>query len=209
MKKLAIIAMTIFAIGAKAQEKSSTTTAIQSGTWNTQANLNFFSSNQENNQAEVSNSNFGLNATLGYAVSKNLEIGLGAGYNTNTTENKLLTNTNEITRRDFTINAYIKQYVFIIPNLAFTAQGTISYGGGVMEYNNDTTQDDLTTYAIQLVPGLSYFATEHLAITAQIGNISYRHTKTEFQNIPEPVKRDDFGVHLNMSNITLGIAYYW
>lgn len=212
MKKLLFITLLFLNGVAIAQNEISEKekTNIKKGTWSFGGQLLFGSSGSEfeNNEITQNSDSFRLsiNPEIGYAVQKNLIIGLGLGYTY--LENN---NTNTNNNNAYSIYPYIKKFIPVNDKLLFSLRGEIRFSKTDFENsgNSFSNIDNNQSFFAGFRPGITYFVSKNLALEANIGALGYSRSnrESEFGNQIK-VTTESFSFDFNSNNLLFGFTYY-
>lgn len=135
----------------------------------------------------------------GYILpNSNLEIGFGTAYSRRSNNNSFLD-------EDFeTISGliYAKQYFPITDKFAFNASGEFSYS---KSYYRNRDNFDQKTYLFEIRPGLIYFVSKKIGLTADFGSVGFN--KSNFRETSGDSSISNVYFNFNPSNIRLGLAF--
>jgi outer membrane protein W len=86
---------------------------------------------------------------------------------------------------------------------SFTVGAGLSYVSSKFE---QTGEEDLSndTFAIAVAPGINYFISNHFALRASVGALSYSSSKND---TPNAEAFNSFGLNLDLSDINFGVTY--
>ncbi|MEJ8757279.1 outer membrane beta-barrel protein [Pontibacter sp. H259] len=171
----------------------------------------------QDNAAEINQFTVNIAPSVGYFVRDGLEVGAAVGFS-HTAADQLTYDSSgfgtfKTTTNTFSFVPYITKYFLLSEKVAFTghAFAGISAGTGKISFDSDFSPNaDLKLSGVQIgvSPGLSFFPTEKIGISARFGSLGY----TEFSMKPEggtdSSKSSTFGLDLNASTLALGFSYY-
>jgi hypothetical protein len=235
MKKLALLcAVTLLAYGAQAQT-SKGTVVLTGKTGYTQ----YKGENEkkyEGNDYGAEGYSYTLSPSLGVFIKDNLEIGTSLNFSRYKGENfnstPSYTNSLIAEGREKNFSIYAKQYKFLTERLA--VHGTLSAGLGKSEktlvstylntYSSQSSDqhEKTTSFTFGVSPGVTFFASDKIGLTASLGTLSYSRSKdireNAFSNImypPHSPYRNDYSyktnrLQLDFSSMYLnfGISYF-
>jgi long-subunit fatty acid transport protein len=214
MKKLLLITL-LFVNGitiAQNEKLKEEKVNIDKGTWSFggQLSLNLYNSEFESNgiTQESDNSGISINPEVGYAIQKNLIIGLGLGYSYFENENN---NDFVISTNKFSIYPYVKKFIPVNNNLLFSVRGEVRF----IKTNYDNSNSNLSnsnsdqTFFIGFRPGITYFISEKLALEANIGALGYSRLTRDFDpaNL-DKATANSFNFDFNSNNLLFGFTYF-
>lgn len=237
MKKLIVLVVaSLFAIHAHAQ--TSKGTVALTATFGYGQNESFSEKEQNGLLYGAEGLNYAVAPSIGVFIKDNLEIGT-SGYWYMSKLESFTPSADYSSRsylqteyRDKFFGLYARQYKFLTERLAayVTLSGGLRSWNFVMvssyTQNSDTTpittytkDDQNTTLSAALSPGLSFFASEHIAISFNLGALKYsRHTVDEkYKTEDTRYNLDDIVLQYNSNilefdvssiNLNLGLTYY-
>lgn len=185
MKKL--LAAAVFALlGTSAFAQTSQGTVVVTGqftftTSTSESTLNDTISNKSNGTA------FRLAPSIGYMLGNNFELGAALGYTHSTIKNIYFNSEgdrHEVKTKSnaFLISPYLKKYFMLSEQFALTGQ--LSTALGVHKKNSDANVNAHPKeifFDAALAPGITYFPSNKLGLSAGLGGLRYEQTlkKTE------------------------------
>lgn len=188
---------------------------IKKGTWSFGGQLLFGSSGSEfeNNEITQNSDSFRLsiNPEIGYAVQKNLIIGLGLGYTYLENNNFSNNNTNTNNNNTYSIYPYIKKFIPVNEKLLFSLRGEIRFSKTDFENsgNSFSNIDNNQSFFAGFRPGITYFVSKNLALEANIGALGYSRSNREFENENQiKATTESFSFDFNSNNLLFGFTYY-
>ncbi|WP_299823206.1 outer membrane beta-barrel protein [uncultured Pontibacter sp.] len=174
--------------------------------------LNTYSTDDNN----FSNKSLNINIypSISYFVKDRLSVGLNAGLGINHGEysNKDNDIKSNAVSNSYSIGVNITKYLNLTERLYFTASGDAGYLH--TRHKNPDLDDKLTGKSsglyISVTPGLTYFATSKIGLTASIGDISYQNSNHTAISSPKDYKStsNQFAINLSPGTITIGIMYF-
>lgn len=160
--------------------------------------------------------NFGINPNCGYFVAENFMIGLGLGYDMNSTKTKGIgNNEDKVTVSAFNVGPFARYYMMPVKNMGAFMQGNIAVGFGKTKteetVGGTTTSDEIkmTAFVVGVTPGLVFFVGEKVAFEASIGGLSFV-TSTDKQtdgDTEHKTVQNDFSLDFGR-NFTFGVAVH-
>jgi len=135
----------------------------------------------------------------GYFINPNIALGAAIGYSRQTTETP---DTPDLETREFAIGVFGRYYV--TPASGFSVFGELS-----LDYINSTIDDgrnEDTSNAVRvgIAPGVNYFISQHFALEATFGILSFRTDNPEADGVEST---DNFNLGLNFTDINIGLIY--
>lgn len=153
-------------------------------------NLNV--STSSNKQKDVDNSKststtFGISPKVGMALNKNWVVGVFASSEFNTAKgaDKIKSTSYFITPGIFARN----YHMIGESKFAFFAEANAGYQLGQKKYDGDKT-NTYNGFAVNVVPGITYFVTKHFMVEGVFGGLSYNYIQD---------KKESTGVKTNTS----------
>ena len=211
MKKLVATAcFTLLGAGAFAQTSQGTITV--SGSVNFR-NETFNNQNVSNDQRTIYR-NISLQPSVGYFVKDGLELGVGVGFSQYSS--KLKQEAGNITTKNNNLHLrfYAQQYVALTEQLMLHGTGFATVGLGYGKYKGvDDTSSELTgttnDFGAGIYPGLTYFATPKLGLTATFGSLSFFRTKYKPKDSQQSDRTtNSFHANLSPSSVSFGLGYF-
>ncbi|QCR21572.1 outer membrane beta-barrel protein [Pontibacter sp. SGAir0037] len=187
------------------------------GTFAVSGSVSYYNSNGNTSSLPTTisdtNRNLALRPSVGYFISDGTEAGISVGITSSLRKTIYDTGENISKNNSVTLGVYLRKYVALTEQLSLHGTGYISAGLGKTRYSNTSSADELTqntnNYAIGLYPGLTYFATPKLGLTASFGNISFsrQSTKLLYENDDRSVS-SKFDANLSFSSFGIGLSYF-
>ena len=151
-----------------------------------------------------------INPSIGYFLTNNIELGIGLGFSHTTNETKGENADSENKQNIFSISPFGRYYNYFNEDLGLFLELNLLYGFGNSEnvYRSVTkTNNDVTNYSVKLNPGLFYYISNTILISASINVLDYQKTKYKLQgsstSIPET--REVFHLGVDFKTVNLGI----
>lgn len=190
------------------------------GTVSVQGAVNFRNENRKVADSELgemySTRSVNLRPTVGYFLNDGLELGVGLGFSRSTSRYKWGEGENYTRFNDISLLPYFRKYVAITEQLQLHGTGYISFGlGNQTSKNSQDSSSKVTSTStdlgIGIYPGLTYFATPKLGITATFGSLSYsrrKHKPKEDANHTYSTTYNTFSANLSPSSVSIGVGYF-
>jgi hypothetical protein len=178
---------------------------------------NEFSNNNFPVIKKENSSFFFIRPQVGFFVSNSTLLGIGleydrfvrnmhSSYNGNVTSTRLIDNT-------ILINPYLEKYISISDRFYFKMRFNLMTGVGNQKVGDDkevvTKTSDLR---VNIVPGLSYFITDNLALTCSMGqlyyNLNIEHLQVEVNDTKPKNVDHSYGFDFSFNTFSLGLKYY-
>lgn len=144
-----------------------------------------------------------LSPEISYFISNNISVGLGGEYGKSKSEFNYVENSGEQKQTQYGFNAFGRYY--FNPEKRFAFFGELNLGYSKFEDENGSDYAN-RTYQAAVKGGFNYFITENFLFTSNVGILSYSVTEMNY-NITEDDTRKNFNFELNISQVTLGLAY--
>lgn len=212
MKKLlAATALTLLSTGAFAQ--TSPGTVVVTGS----LHLNGHTSESKQNDTISHKSHgtaFRIGPSIGYVLGNNFELGSALGYFHSTITNKGFNSAGDSYETKeksnaFSITSYLKKYIMLSEQFTFTGQ--LSAGLAFHKRNTDANTDyqpKSTFFNAALAPGLTYFPSDKLGVSAGLGGLRYEQTLKKSKAEDTPVKTLS-GFSINFKDaLYFSLSYY-
>lgn len=223
MKKVFFL-VSIFALTVLNAQGERTKLAIKKGAWYLGGNVSINHRDGDNNyknyydetvNREWTNKNYTLLPMIGYALHKNLIVGLGVSYGNSSRASTSKTDFNEeeinkYTREAIGVIPFVRAYKGLGDRLGLYLQGEVNYSKYWSE-NEVTNQVDNSNSGnalfVGLRPGIAFFIAKKFALEASLGALGYNKDKSDGDNSNS--ESDSFNFSLNSSNLLFGLAYYF
>ncbi len=191
MKKLILAAVAVFTLGfVNAQDGGFAKGDIF-------ASGSFGYSSQSNGDAK--STAFQITPRIGFFVSDNIVVGARIGYNAQKQE---IPFTDEVKINTFNGGAFGRYY--FTPSSKFSIFGEL--GVDYLSIKTEIASIDTTVDGVGIGggPGVSYFISDHFALEAFWGALSYSSTKPDIDGAEST---DTFSIGVNLDDINLGLVY--
>ncbi len=232
-KLLALAAAALLAYGAAAQTTQGRLAVTGAAGYSSRSG----SSDQEVNGRTTSDkgSSYTLSPSIGYFIKDNLEIGAGMRYekheNEWTTPSAFNVSHNTYDRKRDELRVYARQYKYLTER--FAMQTTLAGGIGTTtqqssnERSNPQYASNYSRYysrvrTVSLSPGIAFFPSDRLALSANLGALRYEHKATHDSNWQKhqgtPIvdrdiheskyKTNSFGLDFSSWNLNFGLSLF-
>jgi hypothetical protein len=213
MKRIFTTAM-LALLGAGAFAQTSQGTIAASGSV-TLGNSSSKYDNSSTNSENISRS-FCFSPSIGYFVQEGLELGVGTGFYQGINRYKHESEESKSRSQSINFSPYARKYIALTEQLQLHGTGYVTAGFGnnkSQDYQESSYKETSTSsrYGIGFYPGLTYFATPKLGLTATFGTFSYSRSKTTPKNDPhetKPYTSNSFTADLSPNNIGIGFSYF-
>ena len=220
MKKL-LFTILLACIGSAALAQTSQGNIVVSGTVGYQ---NHTQQNEDETSTYDSRS-FNIAPGIGYMLKDGLEAGISFRLSSSLSESNSyylnengrgeLYSMNESKDKSFAISPYLKKYFSLSDKIAFTGEAYISFSKGNSRYhyedvNHSSTESkrNNTGFGVGIRPGITFFPTEKIGLSANFGRLGYNHTTYKNKEYDYKSKSSDFGLNLDGNSLTFGFGYY-
>ncbi|MEN7548890.1 outer membrane beta-barrel protein [Rapidithrix thailandica] len=205
MKKnlLVLAGLLFFAIQASAQ--------IGPGKILLGGSLGFSSKDTENDNDWINSRNgtettFELMPRIGFGLSENWVIGAGIGYQS-TKFDRDGSDYEEKTNM-FVFSPYARYYKMVSEKVGFFGEGTFAFGTGKYKPEPTGNKKDLSSFAVGVTPGITYFITEKIAFEATMGFLGYSQIKAEVDGTDDPEsEKSEFGLNVDLTTLNFGVQF--
>ena len=148
-------------------------------------------------QGDEKSSAFSLAPSVGLFVTNNLSLGLEFGIGSNSSE---LASVKSVDESSFSFGAHANYYFTPTEKFSFFANMGVDY----MSMNDKIAKETISGFGLSVVPSVSYFLNNRLAMQASYGSIGYHTMKSD---AAESKSVNNLGVNLDMSSIGFGLTY--
>lgn len=200
----------LLSVAANAQIQQGTITIGGSFSINSQKNSQeFLGANPT--KSDVDRNSFSINPRVGYFATSTLVVGLGLTYDRvaferthgGTSDPTSVTN-------ELLINPYVEKYFSISEKLYATTAFNILFGTGKIKQGE--FESDITSFRVNLMPGLTYFVSDKFAITGNFGQLFYNSRKIKNKTTTNQIESENtdsqFGLNVSLNSFSLGIRYF-
>lgn len=203
MKKIILSAAALFIFGFASAQDASTSTGGKGF-----ANGDVFISGSigldSEEMGDFSNSTFSIMPKVGFFVSENIAIGGQLGYRTATADiyDADLLEFGEEKNSTFTVGAFGRYYTTPASEFSFFGELGLNYNSSTVKRTGDDYK--VSGFQIALAPGVSYFISDHFALEASIGALSYETSKPDFDGAENT---NSYGISLDLTDVMVGLIY--
>jgi hypothetical protein len=141
-------------------------------------------------------------------MNSNLEIGGQLGYSSSHDEWDGTYETTDRKSNSLTAGVYLQRYFVLSDKFLFSLVANVSYGGGkdktliTNQIETSESESKWNSVGVSFRPTFIFFPSDHWALQAGFGNLSYTH----FKNKTNDDTSNQFGI--NYGYVSFGIAYY-
>jgi hypothetical protein len=204
MKKIILSAAALFVFGfASAQDAKESTggKGFANGDIFVSGSVGFNSDKTPGVDDDVKTTSFNISPKVGFFVTDNIAVGGKVGF---TSEKTDFGSGDDATSDKFSIGAFGRYYA--TPTSDFSVFAELGFNYNTSNENAGTGGDDFKVngFDIALAPGVSYFISSNFALEASIAALSYETSKPDADGAENTT---DFGLNVDLSNISLGLVY--
>lgn len=155
-----------------------------------------------------------MGPSLGFILGNNFELGAALGY-THSTINNIYFNSEgdrhelKTKANGYAIGPYLKKYFMLSEQFALTGQ--LSTGLSIYKRKPDASADfqsKSTSFNVALAPGITYFPSDKLGISAGFGGLQYNQTLEKTEANDPPVKTIS-GLRISLEDgLYFSLSYY-
>ncbi|MGQ2985107.1 outer membrane beta-barrel protein [Flavobacterium sp.] len=199
MKKLlfSLAALAAFA-SANAQEEEGTT-GFTKGDVFASGSLGYNS----RKTGEEKYTRFGVMPRVGYFVSEKIAIGAQLGYSSTEATYYTGMEWDERTTNSLTAGAFARYYGTPGKTFSFFGQLHVNYNSEKTDYEGGG-EDKRNGFDIGIMPGISYFVSDHIALEATFGALGYGTSKPDADGAEST---NTFNLDLDLTSVGIGIVY--
>lgn len=148
---------------------------------------------------DVKSTDFTIAPSVGMFVSDNIAVGLEVGFSSSKDENPPA---EDIKTTMFMVGAFGRYYTTPKNDFSFFAELGVFYGSQKIEQDPNELKTDV--FGAQLTPNISYFVSEHFALEAGFGALSYTNSKPDADGAEST---NNFSLGLDLTSINFGLTY--
>lgn len=202
MKKLVCSLAALFAFGiASAQETTTASEGFKQGDAFISGSVGV--STQKNGDLKASS--FNVSPSVGYFVNNNIALGVSLGYNHSNQDYRDVTVDYERKTSTFTAGVFGRYYLMPASKFSVFGQLGVNYATSKATIERFDSEDTYNTFGVLIAPGINYFISDHFALEATFGLLSYTTAKPDVDYDIDSTDTFNFG--LNLSNINFGLIY--
>ena len=200
MKKLLLSAAAVFAFTFANAQETTSTGGFSTGDVFISGSVGFGSQKT----GDFKSSSFDFSPRAGYFVNDNIALGLALGYNNAKRDQDFgFGNIEEVTTNTFEVGAFGRYYFTPANQFSILTQLGVNYSTTKSEVDSEEF-NKANGFNIEFAPGISYFISEHFALEATFGILSYTIVKPD-EDGADSTNTFQFG--LDMSDINFGLVY--
>jgi len=159
-------------------------------------------------KGDFTSSSFNLAPSVGYFVSNNWSLVLEFGIGSNLTDSSTgiddlgnaLPDVKFVDKSSFSFGAHANYFFTPAEKFSFFANIGIDY----LSENNKIAKETTSGFGLSVVPSLSYFLNDRLAMQASYGSLGYHTMKSDAANAKA---ENNLGLNFDMSSIGFGMTY--
>ena len=148
---------------------------------------------------DVKTTDFTIAPSVGMFVSDNIAVGLQVGFSSSKEENPPA---EDLKTTMFMVGAFGRYYTTPKNDFSFFAQLGVMYGTQKVE--QDPNELKTNVFGASLTPNISYFVSEHFALEAGFGALSYSNSKPDVDGAEST---NNFELGLDLTSINFGLTY--
>lgn len=192
----------------------------EKGTTHLGLNLSYSSDKTESNTFNASDNSydlyeskvnsFSLGPSFSYFIADKLEMGVGVGYTNSTqkSEGRSISN-HELKQHLYFASAFLRKHIMFSSQFGLRTGPYVSYNylssKSIYEDQADQKQN-INAYTAGVNLGVEYFPIKKLGIAANLVDLSYDHSKLEYEDFGTYSKSDSFNFSF-VSSLNLSIFY--
>ncbi|NEM98542.1 outer membrane beta-barrel protein [Pontibacter burrus] len=221
MKNLIIIAA-LMLLGSSAFAQTSKGTIVLSG----DVSLSISEQEQKtpitSRKVQSSTIGYSFSPSVAYFIKDNLKIGAYIGYYRSKTDNDIYEvgvseiYTNSV-HDNYNFGAYISKYIMLSDKFGLYATGSAGLFDSETNENSTASPDyhyisKTDGFSISAVPGIVYFPTEKIGISASLGRLSYTSQKSMqkyYETNSTHNRNSSLDLDLSSSTLLFGFSYHF
>ncbi|AWG24279.1 hypothetical protein FK004_03090 [Flavobacterium kingsejongi] len=141
---------------------------------------------------------FNVKPKAAYFLTENIAVGAALGFMSGKTEVPLAP---DVKTTEFSVGVFGRYY--FTPGSTFSVFGELGVDY-IHSKQEALTEDTSNAFRIGLAPGVNYFVSQHFALEATFGVLSYRTNNPSTDGVDNT---DNFNLGLNFTDINLGLIY--
>lgn len=200
MKKLLVVGAVALFAGANAQETE--TVGFNMGDTFITGAVGFNSQTT----GDVKSNTFTIAPSVGHFVTSNIAIGARVGYTTSTDKNTVANVEVSNKVNTFAVGAFGRYYWMPASRFSIFGELNANYANAknTVESGSVSTDNKADGFNIGFAPGINYFLSPNFALEATWGIINYSSVKPD---VDGAIATDNFGIGLDLNDISLGLVY--
>ncbi len=200
MKKLLLSAAAVFAFTYANAQETTSTGGFSTGDVFISGSVGFGSEKT----GDFKTNEFNFSPRVGYFVSENIALGVALGYSSVTADEEFAgLGIFETKTTAFEVGAFGRYYFMPSNQFSLFTQLGVNYGTAKLEVDSEEVSK-VNGFNVEFAPGVSYFISEHFALEASFGILSYTTVKPDADDADST---NTFQFGLDMSDINLGLVY--
>ena len=201
MKKLVCSLAALFAFGMANAQETTTSEGFKQGDAFISGSVGLSSQKT----GDLKSDTFNVSPRVGYFVTNNIALGVSLGYSHQSQDYRDATVDYE--RKISTVTAGVFGRYYLMPASKFSVFGQlgVNYASSKSKIERFDSEDKYNTFDVAIAPGINYFISDHFALEATFGLLSYNTSKPDVDYDTDSTDTFNFG--LNLSNINFGLIY--
>jgi outer membrane protein len=150
---------------------------------------------------DIKENSFSIAPTFGFFVSNNIAIGAFVSYGSTVNE---APDEDDLETSSIGFGMFGRYYVTPASDFSFVAE----LGGGYVmaKQEQGVLEGKANGFLIAFTPGINYFISDHFALEASIGELSFSSVKPD-NDLPGEESTDTFNLNLDFTDIMIGLVY--
>jgi len=206
MKKLVLSLCALFAFGLANAQESATTDGFKKGDTFISGAVGFRTEKKGENDKY---NQYNISPRAAYFVTNNIALGVSLNYSHRKIDGSFDTGTNIQKDNSLSAGVFGRYYFTPASKFSFFAQLGADYVTTKSTLRGYNYSIDYKTngVSINFAPAISYFVSDHFALEALFGVLSYSSTKPNNDEVVKGPSTNTFNADLNLGNINLGLVY--
>lgn len=198
MKKI-LLTVALLAIGVNSQAQEASEAGGFEGRWFLMGQAGYGQTDNHVEGVKVKTTDYSIVPAVGYFVSPTIAVGAAVGY----LGSEVKAEGNKVTESNFIVQPLARKYWGAGGNLYFFGQLSVPFGFGETKVGDDKFK--VSSFGVELRPGIDYFLSNNWSIEASLGVLSYNNVK------PKGGKAtNSFNIGLDsglLGGLNLGVKY--
>ncbi|MBC5772668.1 outer membrane beta-barrel protein [Pontibacter sp. KCTC 32443] len=216
MKKL--LAVAIFGLvstGAFAQTTQGS--IVVSGSVNLSKNSDDVGNPFNSQRANLEVTTLAISPRVGFMIKDGIEVGAAFNYGHEKSDYRVDQSYSDYIRNSkknvIGLGVYLQKYFMLSEKVAVTGMGTAGFNTGKTKLESgDATlwksETESKEYYVAIEPGITFFPTEKIGISATFGSLFYNKLEEEPDSENGKSTYTDFGLDLSNRTLGIGFSYY-
>ena len=116
---------------------------------------------------------------VGYFVTNNIALGVSLGHNHSSQDYSDVTVAYERKTSTFTAGVFGRYYLMPASKFSVFGQLGVNYAASKATIEQFDSEDKYNTFDVAIAPGINYFVSDHFALEATFGLLSYTTSKPD------------------------------